>query len=257
MSRKPSESQLLNCVRACTFTAMVCTPIIFNACTSTQIKTATSAVENVFQQNSTLTTDEVSKGLKEALTQGISKGSDQASQVDGYFRNALLKIIVPPEMQEVNQKLRSLGMNKLMDDFELSLNRGAEAAAQKAKPVFISAITAMTIQDVWSILKGGEDAATQYLKRTTQQQLHEAFKPVIHNSLQEVNATKYYSQIASVYNQIPTKQKINPDLDDYVTGRAIDGLFVLIRQEESNIRSNASARATALLKKVFAPENTK
>ena len=198
-----------------------------------------------------LTATEVSNGLKEALKQGITKGASQASKVDGYFANSLLKILVPPEMKQVEQKLRSLGFNKLMDDFTLSLNRGAEEAAKTAKPIFVDAITAMTIQDAWNILKGSDDAATKYLKGNTGPKLYTAFKPVIQNSLQKVNATKYYKDVINTYNQIPFVNPVNPDLDDYVTNKAIDGLFILIKQEEANIRNNASARVSEILKKVF------
>jgi hypothetical protein len=226
-------------------------------CTTAQINSTANTIEKVLAENSQVSTEEVGRGLKEALTQGVSKGSSQASQVDGYFKNSLLKILMPPEMQKVNTKLRSLGFNKLMDDFELSLNRGAEEAAKEAKPIFVNAITSMTIQDAWNILKGEHDAATVYLKRTTNSELYTSFKPVIQNSLQKVNATKYYTDIITTYNKIPLVEKVNPDLNDYVTNKAIDGLFILVKEEEANIRNNPSARATELLKKVFTQENMK
>lgn len=228
--------------------------ILFSACTEQQISTSSDTIGKVLKQNQQVTTEEVAKGLKEALSQGISKGSAQASQVDGYFRNALLRIAMPPDMQKVDKRLRNLGFNKLMDDFELSLNRGAEEAAKQAKPVFTQAIVSMTIQDAWHILKGQNDAATVYLKRTTHTQLYAAFKPVIQLSLEKVNATKYYTDIITAYNRV-SASPINPDLDDYVTNKAIDGLFVLIKQEEANIRANPAARATEILQKVFTPEN--
>jgi len=237
-------------------TGLVLTISLLSACTNQQIATTSDTVGKILKPGNTpVSTDEVARGLKEALTQGISKGSAQASQMDGYFKNSLLKILMPPEMQKVNQKMRSLGLNKLMDDFELSLNRGAEEAAKEAKPIFVKAITSMTIQDAWNILKGQNDAATVYLKRTTNTPLYEAFKPVIQNSLQKVNATKYYTEIVSTYNRIPLVQQVNPNLDDYVTTRAIDGLFILIRQEEINIRSNPSARVTEILQRVFTTQN--
>lgn len=226
-------------------------------CTQSQINTAVGTAGKVITGESKVTTEEVAKGLKEALVQGTTKGTNQASQVDGYYKNSLLKILMPPEMQKVDQKLRSLGFNKLMDDFELSLNRGAEDAAKEAKPIFVNAITSMTIQDAWNILKGENDAATSYLKRTTTSQLYSSFKPVIGKSLEKVNATKYYTDIITRYNKLPLVEKVNPDLNDYVTNKAIDGLFVLVKQEEANIRTNPSARATDLLKRVFTPENMK
>jgi len=227
----------------------------FASCTDSQIAQTSDTLGKVLKQNQQLSTEEVAKGLKEALTQGISKGSSQASQIDGYFKNALLRIAIPSDMQKANQKLRALGFNKLMDDFELSLNRGAEEAAKEAKPIFVQAITSMTIQDAWNILKGQNDAATVYLKNATNSQLYNAFQPVIKNALQKVNATKYYVDIVTTYNKIPLVEPLNPHLDDYVTNRAIDGLFVLIKQEEANIRNNPSARVTEILQKVFTPEN--
>lgn len=231
--------------------------IIFSQCTSSEISSTAGAVEKVLKQNTKVSTEEVSKGLKEALVQGISKGTVQASQVNGYYQNALLKILIPPEMQLANAKLRDLGMNKLMDDFEISLNRAAEEAAKQAKPIFVSALTSLSISDAWNILKGESDAATVYLRNSTGSQLESTFQPIIQKALQRVNATKYYKDIVNVYNKIPAVEKINPDLDKYVTGRAIDGLFVLVKQEEANIRANPIARTTELLKRVFSEENVK
>lgn len=229
----------------------------FYGCTSSQISSTVKTVEGVLANGGGLTTEEVGKGLKEALIQGVSKGSAQASQTDGYLKNDLLKILMPPELAKVDQRLRSLGMNKLMDDFMVTINRGAEDAAKEAKPIFVSAITSMTIQDAWNILKGDKDAATKYLRTSTGGQLYTSFKPVIQNSLEKVNATKYYTEIISTYNKIPFIEKINPDLNDYVTNKAVDGLFVLVQQEETAIRENPAARATDLLKRVFTPENMK
>jgi hypothetical protein len=210
---------------------------------------------DILNQGTTVTAAEVAQGLREALKQGTLKGTNQASQLNGYFANALLKIAIPPEMQKAEQTLRGMGFNKLMDDFHMSMNRAAEQAAQQAKPIFINAITSMTIQDAWSILKGQNDAATVYLRRTTGTQLVNAFKPVISDALQKVNATKYYTDIANTYNKIPLVQPINTDLSAYVTNKAVDGLFVLIKQEEANIRSNPAARVNEILRKVFTPEN--
>jgi hypothetical protein len=136
----------------------------------------------------------------------------------------------------------------------MTLNRGAEDAAKEAKPIFITAIKSMTIQDAWGILKGNDNAATEYLKRTTSPQLKEKFKPVIQASLEKVNATRYYRDIVTRYNQIPMVAKVNPDLDDYATDRAIEGLFLMIAKEEKNIRDNPEARTTELLRRVFAAQ---
>ncbi|AYB31686.1 DUF4197 domain-containing protein [Chryseolinea soli] len=221
-------------------------------CTSAQINSALSEVNKVAgSQQQALTTAEVADGLKEALIKGISNGSDLVSQLDGYFKNPEIKIPFPPEVKKVEDKLRQVGLGNEVDKFVLTLNRGAEDAAKEAKPIFITAIKSMTIQDAWGILRGQPDAATQYLKRTTSAQLKEKFKPVIQNSLNKVNATKYYGDIVTQYNKIPFTDDVNPNLDDYATDRAIEGLFTMIAKEEKNIRQDPVARTTDLLKKVF------
>lgn len=201
--------------------------------------------------NTRPTNTEVSNGLKEALIQGTTKGTAQASQTDGYYGNSLIRIPFPAEITKVESTLRNLGLGGEVDKFVLSMNRAAEDAAVSAKPIFIAAIRSLTIQDVWNILSGEKDAATQYLKRTTSSQLTTAFKPIIQNSLDKVQATKHYSTIITRYNQIPTVQKVNPDLNAYATDKAIQGLFTLVAQEEANIRENPVARTTDLLKRVF------
>lgn len=198
-----------------------------------------------------LSDTDVSSGLKEALIQGITKGSNSASAKDGFFKNPLIKIPFPPEARKVETRLRQLGMDKQVDNFVLTLNRGAESAAKEAKPIFINAIKNMTIQDAWGILRGKPNAATNFLKNTTSAQLTTKFKPVMQNALKKSNATKYYGDLVNTYNRIPFVDKVNPDLDDYATNLAIKGLFTLIEKEESNIRKNPTARATDLLKKVF------
>jgi hypothetical protein len=225
--------------------------IALGACTTAQINQTLGDVNKTLGGSQPLTTAEVAEGLKEALIKGISNGSDIVSQMDGYFKNPEIKIPFPPEVKKVEDKLRQIGLGSEVDKFVMTLNRGAEDAAKEAKPIFITAIRSMTIQDAWAILKGEDDAATQYLKRTTSAQLKEKFKPVIQNSLNKVNATRYYGEIVTRYNQIPFVQKVNPDLDDYATDKAIDGLFIMIAKEEKNIRENPIARTTELLKKVF------
>src|SRR5688572_7027253 len=225
------------------------------ACSSTQINQTLGEVNKALELEQPLTSAEVGEGLKEALVKGISTGADLASMVDGYFKNPEIKIPFPPEVKKVEDKLRQLGFNNEIDRFVLTLNRGAEEAAKEAKPIFIAAIKSMTIQDAWGLLKGEPDAATQYLKRTTSAQLREKFKPVIQNALNKVNATKYYGDIVNTYNQIPFVQDVNPDLNDYATEKAMEGLFVMIAKEEKNIRENPVARTTELLQRVFKVQN--
>ncbi len=236
----------------------ISTSLIFSlllaSCTSAQINQTLGEVNKAIGSDQQPTTAEVGEGLKEALIKGISKGSDLVSKLDGYFGNPEIKIPFPPEVKKVEDKLRQIGMGSEVDKFVLSLNRGAEDAAKEAKPIFVNAIRQLTIQDAWSILKGEPDAATQFLKRTTTAQLKEKFKPIIQASLNKVNATKYYSDLVNTYNKIPFVQKVNPNLDDYATDRAIAGLFVMIAKEEKNIRQDPLARTTDLLKKVFAAQ---
>jgi Protein of unknown function (DUF4197) len=201
-----------------------------------------------------LSAKEVASGLKEALTKGVSKGSDEVSKQDGYLKNPEIKIPFPPEVKQVESTLRKIGMDEQVDKFIVSLNRAAEDAAKEAKPIFVSAIKQMTIEDAWSILKGEDDAATKYLNKTTSSQLKDKFKPIIKASLDKVNATKYYKELITAYNKVPMVKKVNPDLDQYATDKATDGLFVMIAKEEKNIRENPGARTTELLKKVFSKQ---
>ena len=198
-----------------------------------------------------LTNTEAAGGLKEALIQGISKGADQASKTDGFNLNSLIRIPFPPDAQRVATTLRSIGLGSQVDKFELSLNRGAEDAAKSAKPIFLSAIKSLTFSDVWGILTGSKDAATQYLKRTTTAQLTTAFMPIMQQSLDKVDATRYYSALTTRYNQLSLVRPVQTDLNQYATGKAVDGPFTLIAQQEADIRENPVARTTALLKRVF------
>ena len=220
--------------------------ILFSGC-----DTLSQVAQSTVQQLGNPSSLEIANGLKQALEIGTGKSSDQLSVTDGFFANTAIKILFPPEALKAEKTLRSIGLGKLADNVILSLNRAAEDAAKEAKPIFVNAIKQMTIQDVTNILLGNQDAATQYFKRTTTQQLAASFRPVIQNSLNKVGATKYYGDAATAYNKVPFVSKINPDITDYVTQRAIDGLFVEIAREEINIRQNLSARTTPLLQKVF------
>jgi hypothetical protein len=195
--------------------------------------------------------NEIVQGLKEALNVGISNGSAEASKVDGFFKNELIKIAVPPEAQKVAETLRKMGLGSQVDKFTLSLNRAAEDAAKKSKPIFVKAITSMTVPDALGILKGDDDAATQYLKKSTNEDLFKTFFPVVDSTLNLNKATEYYSDIVNTYNQLPLVKKVDPDLKAYATQKTIDGLYLLIAQEEKKIRDDPKARVTELLKKVF------
>jgi len=199
-----------------------------------------------------LSNTDIVSGLKEALRIGTQNASGKLNQRNGFFGNQLIKILMPPEVKQMESTLRSFGFNKQCDNLIMSLNRAAEDASGKAVPIFVNAITSMNINDGLQILKGGNNAATEYLKRTTTAALTQAFRPVIEQSLGKVGATRYWTDIFTIYNRLPiTRRKVNTDLTGYVTERALNGLFVTVAQEEANIRQNPAARVNDLLRKVF------
>jgi uncharacterized protein YaaQ len=198
-----------------------------------------------------ITQDEAANGLKEALKNGTGVGTDFLSKTDGFLKNTTYKILFPPEAQKVEQTLRSVGLGNMCDKAIESINRGAEMAVAEAKPVFVNAISAMTISDAINIVTGGNGAGTSYLKRTTSDQLKVKFSPIIQQSLDKVGATRYWTDAITAYNKIPTVQKINPDLNAYVTNKAMEALFNQIELEENKIRQDPLKRTSELLKKVF------
>jgi hypothetical protein len=197
------------------------------------------------------TENEAVQGIKEALIKGTDEGVKIISVIDGYFGNPEIKIPFPPEASNIESKLRSIGLGNQVDKAILSINRAAENAAIEAKPIFVAAITGMTVRDAINIVKGQDNAATLYLQNTTSVELKRKFEPVIKNSLDKVDATKYWTDIINTYNKIPLMQKMNPDLAAYVTDKAIEGLFVMIAKEELKIRKDPLARTTEILRKVF------
>jgi hypothetical protein len=199
-----------------------------------------------------LSSDQIGSGLKEALTLGTQKSADRLSAMDGFFKDAAVKVLMPPEAQKVEKTLRSVGMGNLVDNAILSMNRAAEDASKSAAPIFVDAIKKMTITDALGILRGPDTAATSYLKRTTTPQLTGAYKPVIDASLQKTDATKYWKTVIDAYNGLPTTfKKVNPDLSAYVTQKALAGVFYYVAQEEMKIRKDPAAQVTDLLKQVF------
>ena len=222
--------------------------LLFMSCSQT--KGLLEQVSSGMESNN-ITNQEVVGGLKQALEQGTMKGSSNLSQENGYFRNGLVKILFPPEAQKVESTLRKIGLNKLCDNFVLSLNRAAEKAALKAQPIFVGAIKQMSIQDAMSILMGSKHEATDYFKEKTSSNLMTAFKPVIQQSLDQVDATKYWKDMMYQYNRIPFVEPVEADLSKYVGNRAISGLFLMISREEEDIRKNLTSRTTSLMQKVF------
>ncbi len=199
---------------------------------------------------SALSTEDIVSGLKEALSVGALNASQKLSSPDGFFKDAVLKILMPEEAKKVETRLRSMGMGKQVDNAILSMNRAAEDASKEIVPIFVAAIKGMTIQDAAGILKGGDHAATNYLKGKTTTSLTETFRPIIENSLKKVDATKHWNTVFTTYNQFST-EKVNTDLVAYVTERALSGVFHQVALEEQKIRKDPLARTSDILKKVF------
>lgn len=200
--------------------------------------------------NSSLGNDEVVQALKEALTIGTDSSSRKLSKADGFFANAAIKILMPDEARQAEKTLRKFGMGSLVDKAILSMNRAAEDAAGGITGIFWDAIKGMSLSDGIGILKGGDFAATEFLKKNTSAALTEKMRPVIEASLGKVNATQYWKEVFTAYNKL-SKSPVNTDLSAYVTQKSMDGIFYSIGQEEQKIRKDPAAQVTGLLKKVF------
>jgi hypothetical protein len=199
-----------------------------------------------------LSNEDVIAGLKEALSVGARNSSEKLSAIDGFFANAAIKVLMPEEAKKVESTLRNIGLGNMVDKAILSMNRAAEEASKSAAPIFVDAITSMSIQDAFGILKGSDSAATVYLKGKTTASLTNAFKPVIETALEKTNATKYWKDVFETYNKLPTTfSKVNTDLSGYVTEKALTGLFFQVAIEEQKIRKDPAARVTDILRKVF------
>ena len=205
-------------------------------------------------QNQTL---DISGGLKEALNNGISKQVSKLTSVDGFFKNEMVKILLPEELQKVDKTLRQIGMGSLADEGLKVLNRAAEDAVKESTPIFVDAVKNMSFTDAKNILMGNENAATSYLQNSTTTTLYAKFNPVIKNSFTKVGADKIWSQIITKYNSVPLVKKVNPDLTDYTTNKALEGVFKMIAVEEKNIRTDINSRTSTLLQKVFAMQDKK
>ncbi|MES2591798.1 MAG: DUF4197 domain-containing protein [Bacteroidota bacterium] len=234
--------------------------ITITACTSQTLQQQAAAAKAAAEkalQNTTgtgakpLSNDEVVKGLKEALTVGTNNSTGIASKLDGYYKNPKLFIPFPPEAKKVKETVDALGLKPQTDKFVMTLNRAAEEAAKNAAPVFIAAVKGMNVADGFKILKGADNAATQYLKDKTTAELKVKFTPIVKAAIDKVQVTKYWNPIITKYNKIPMVQKQNPDLTAYVTEKAMAGLFLLLADEELKIRKDPMARVNDLLKRVF------
>lgn len=214
-----------------------------------------SKAEEVLDNSGGLSQEDVGNGLKEALNEGVGEAVEFLSAEDGYYKSAY-KILLPEEARKVTSKLKAVpGFGNVEDKLIEKMNRAAEIAAEKAKPIFVNAIKQMTFQDAMNILLGEKDAATRYLEKSTYDNLFAEFKPVIQSSLDEVNAREYWRGAVNAYNKLPFVQNVNPELDNYVTDKSLEGMFGLVEKKEDDIRKNTSSRTTDLMKKVFAKQD--
>ncbi len=208
-------------------------------------------VNQLPQGTQSLGNAEIAGGLREALNKGIDKQVSKLTQADGFFKNELVKILLPEELQKVDKTLRDIGLSKLADEGLKVLNRAAEDAVGEATPIFVDAVKGITFADAKNILLGSDNAATQYLNNATNKALYNKFKPVIQSSFDKVGADKIWSNLINRYNSIPLTKNVNPDLTEYVTQEALEGVYTMIAVEEKEIRTKVSSRTTDLLRKVF------
>lgn len=236
--------------------ALVLLPVFSNAQFKDLLKKAEEKLNSTTSTTSStsgisLSNTDISAALKEALNKGVSEQVTKLTAVDGFYKNEAVKILLPDELQKVDATLRKMGMSDLADEGIKSLNRAAEEAVKEATPIFTNAITSMSITDAKNILMGEENAATTYLENTTTTDLYAKFNPVVKESLGKVGADAIWSKIITKYNGLPFVSKVNPDLNDYVTQKALSGVFTMIAVEEKEIRSSIDSRTTELLQKVF------
>jgi hypothetical protein len=218
--------------------------------TLNKLKSA-AIIANTAINPSALSKDDVVKALKEALIVGATNAAVNASKKGGFNNNSLVKISFPKDAKKMKTTLVKFGMKSHVDKFEFLLNEVAEDVSNFAKDIFINAVKRMEINDVMKIFKGDDNAATTYLKNQTYNELYAKFRPIVQNSIEKTNLTKYWGGLAERYNKIPLSKEVNADLEDYVTNQTIDGLFMLIAKEEVSIRNNPKARISEILKKVF------
>lgn len=209
-------------------------------------------VDSIPQTSGVLSNTDIASGLREALDLGIEKQVTKLTATDGFYKNELVKILLPEELQKVDSALRKIGLSSLADEGLKVLNRAAEDAVKEATPIFVSAVSDMTFDDAKNILLGEDNAATTYLTTKTETDLYSKFKPVIENSFSKVGANQIWTNLITKYNNIPLTNNVNPDLTDYVTTEALKGVYTMIAVEEKDIRTSVSSRGTDLLKKVFA-----
>lgn len=204
-----------------------------------------------------LTQEQIGNGLRQALDHGIENQVTKLTALDGFYKNDLVKILLPEELQAVDNGLRKIGLGNLADEGIKALNRAAEDAVKTATPIFVDAVKEITFADAKNILLGDQNAATSYLQSKTNQSLYNSFSPVINQSFSKVGADKIWSNLITKYNSIPFVNKVDPDLTAYVTNQALKGVFTMIEVEEKGIREKVGLRDTALLKQVFALQDNR
>lgn len=229
-------------------------PIVGTAQLKGLVKKATDKVSEVTQGKGSV---DIGAGLKEALNKGVTEQVSKLTAVDGFYKNEAVKILMPEELQKVDKTLRKMGMANLADEGIKALNRAAEDAVKEATPIFVDAIKNITIKDAKNILMGNDNAATLYLQSETTTPLYAKFNPVVKESIGKVGADVIWASIIKKYNAIPLVTKVNPDINDYVTNKALEGVFKMITVEEKNIRNNLDSRTSDLLRKVFAMQDKK
>ena len=215
------------------------------------LKKASEKAEGLINTKTQLTENDIADGLTEALVRGSSYSVDLASAKGGFNNNKFIRIPFPEEAINIKNTLSNVGFNDRVEAFEHSMNQAAETASKKALPIFMDAIKKMSINDALTILNGEDNAATFYLKNNTHEFLYSEFKPIIISAMKKVDISKKWNPLIKKYNAIPFTKKLNPDLEDYITSKTIDGLFILIAEQEKEIRTNPQARVTDLLIKIF------
>jgi hypothetical protein len=198
-----------------------------------------------------LSDSKIIRGLKEALEIGTGNAVDIVARLDGYYKNPDIKIPLPQAVQKVETVMIAMGYGPEMDAFSRSMNRAAERAAPEAKDLFWNAIKEITFEDARTILKGSDNEATLYFEDKTRGRLHELFMPIIHTAMEGVGVTRKYQELHASLSKIPFADRLNLDLDEYVTDKALDGLFYMVSEEERKIRKDPAARVTKLLRDVF------
>lgn len=234
------------------YTLIFISLFFLNSCAELQ-----GVMDSIPQSGGVLSNADIAAGLRQALDMGIEKQVAKLTKEDGFYRNELVKIMLPAELQKVDKGLRDIGLGSLADEGLKVLNRAAEDAVKEATPIFVNAVKEITFADAKNILLGADDSATQYLTNKTKASLYEKFQPVINKSFAKVGAEQIWTNLINRYNAIPFTSNVNPDLTDYVTDEALKGVYTMIAVEEVEIRNKVGARTTDLLRRVFALQDRK